>query len=230
MKVKICGITVLDDALAAVEAGADMLGFNFYPPSPRYVGRATCARLVNALQSRSLAVTTVGIFVDMSPVDVLAILDECGLDLAQLSGNEPPDDLDILGERAFKGIRPQDSREAPVLAARYACRAEPPVLLVDASAGAGQFGGTGRVADWGAASALAGQYPILLAGGLRPENVAAAVAAVHPWGVDVASGVESSPGRKDAAMTAAFVRAARGPQCEHLSSKRRGSREGRLSA
>jgi len=209
-QVKICGITVLEDALAAIEAGADLLGFNFHPPSPRYVGRAICARLVGALRDRGLAVVTVGIFVDMPPADILAMLDECGLDLAQLSGDESPDDLAVLGERAFKGIRPRDSREALALAALYACRAAPPVLLADASVGAGQFGGTGRVADWDAARALTVRHSILLAGGLRPENVADAVAAVHPWGVDVASGVESSPGRKDAAKMVAFLRAARG--------------------
>ena len=137
-------------------------------------------------------------------------MDECGLDLAQLSGDEPPSDLVMLGERAFKGIRPRDAAEAVTLAARYVVRVAPPVLLVDASAGAGQFGGTGQVGDWDAAAAVAAAHPILLAGGLRPENVAAAIAAVQPWGVDVASGVESSPGRKDAAKMRDFVRAANG--------------------
>ena len=89
MIIKICGITTLDDALAAVEAGADMLGFNFYPPSPRYVERTTCIRLVNAIRNRGLAVTMVGVFVNTPPAEVGRILAECGLDLAQLSGDEP---------------------------------------------------------------------------------------------------------------------------------------------
>jgi phosphoribosylanthranilate isomerase len=210
MNIKICGITTLDDALAAVEAGANMLGFNFYPPSPRYIAPAACAAMVAALRTRGVATTMVGVFVNLPPDRVAAIMDECGLDLAQLSGDESPSDLMSLGERAFKGIRPRDAAEAVTLTARYVGRAASPVLLVDASAGAGQFGGTGQIGDWDAAAAVAGTHPILLAGGLRPENVAAAVAAVRPWGVDVASGVEASPGRKDAAKMRAFVRAANG--------------------
>jgi phosphoribosylanthranilate isomerase len=210
MRVKICGITTLDDALAAVEAGADMLGFNFYPPSPRYIEPAACAAMVSALLARGAAKTTVGVFVNMPPERVAAILDECGLDLAQLSGDEPPSDLMMLGELAFKGIRPRDAGEAMTLSARYVFHIAPPALLIDASIGAGQFGGTGQVGDWDAAAAIAAAHPILLAGGLRPENVAAAIAAVQPWGVDVASGVESSPGRKDATKMRDFVRAANG--------------------
>ena len=210
MNIKICGITTLNDTLAAVEAGADMLGFNFYPPSPRSIEPATCGTMVAALRARGAPTTMVGVFVNMPPDRVAAIMDECGLDLAQLSGDEPPSDLVMLGERAFKGIRPRDAVEAVTLAARYVVRGAPPVLLVDASAGAGQFGGTGQVGDWDAAAAVAAAHPILLAGGLRPENVAAAIAAVQPWGVDVASGVESSPGRKDAAKMRDFVRAANG--------------------
>lgn len=210
MKIKICGITALDDALAALDAGADMLGFNFYPPSPRCIERAACAAMVAAIRSRGYGATLIGVFVNAPPDEVSAILDECGLDLAQLSGDEPPADLARLGERAFKAIRPRDADEAVELTARYARRAAAPALLVDAAAGAGQFGGTGMTGDWHAARSSAAQQPILLAGGLRPANVAAAVAAVQPWGVDVASGVEASPGRKDPAKMRAFVRAAHG--------------------
>ena len=210
MIVKICGITALEDALAAIEAGADMLGFNFYPPSPRYIAPSACAKMIATLQAHGAQATMVGVFVNRPPTEIAAILDECGLDLAQLSGDEPPSDLAVLGERAFKGIRPKDARAAIDLAARYTGRIAPPVLLLDASAGAGQFGGTGLVGDWDAARAVAAAHPALLAGGLRPDNVAAAIAAVRPWGVDVASGVESSPGRKDAAKMRTFVKAARG--------------------
>ena len=171
MNIKICGITTLDDTLAAVDAGADMLGFNFYPPSPRYIEPAACTAMVAALRARGAATTMVGVFVNLPPDRVAAILDECGLDLAQLSGDEPPSDLVTLGERAFKGIRPRDAAESVTLAARYVVRHTPPVLLVDASA-RGAFGGTGQIGDWDAAAAVAAAHPILLAGGLRPENVA----------------------------------------------------------
>lgn len=210
MKVKICGIITLDDALAALDAGADMLGFNFYPPSPRYIEPLACAEMIATLRTRGAPATLVGVFVNLPPTEIAAILDECGLDLAQLSGDEPPADLAWLGARAFKAIRPRDAHEAARLAAVYTQRTAPPVLLADASAGAGQFGGTGQTGDWRAARALAARGPILLAGGLRPENVVAAVAAVQPWGVDVASGVETSPGHKDGAKMKAFVRAANG--------------------
>jgi phosphoribosylanthranilate isomerase len=209
MRVKICGITTLEDALAAIEAGADMLGFNFYPLSPRRIEPAACATMISALRARGAPTTMVGVFVNMPPERVAAILDECGLDLAQLSGDEPSSDLALLGEWAFKGIRPRDAAESISLASRYVVRSAPPVLLLDASVGSGQFGGTGQVGDWAAAAAVAAAHPILLAGGLRAENVAAAIEALQPWGVDVASGVESSPGRKDAAKMRAFVRAAR---------------------
>ncbi|MCX7670029.1 MAG: phosphoribosylanthranilate isomerase [Anaerolineae bacterium] len=207
MIVKICGITTLDDALAALDAGADMLGFNFYPPSPRYIAPAACMALVQALRRRGTRAILVGVFVNTPPAEVAAILETCELDLAQLSGDEPTTDLIPLGERAFKAIRPRDADHAAALAATYARRMTPPALLVDAAAGAGRFGGTGQVADWTAAAAIAAATPILLAGGLHPANVAAAIAAVRPWGVDVASGVEATPGRKDVEKMKAFVRA-----------------------
>jgi indole-3-glycerol phosphate synthase/phosphoribosylanthranilate isomerase len=204
--VKICGITNLNDALAAVEAGADILGFNFYEPSPRYVCPADCARLVAALQNRGASVTMVGVFVNSPLQEVASILNNCGLDLAQLHGDEPPVFLEALDGQAFKAIRPPTLAAAQIEARRYACRAAPPALLVDAFR-SGQYGGTGQIGDWTLAGALAAEYPLLLAGGLRPENVATAVAQVRPWGVDAASGVEASPGRKDADKMKAFVSA-----------------------
>jgi phosphoribosylanthranilate isomerase len=208
MKIKICGIKTLDDALAAIDAGADMLGFNFYPPSPRYIEPQRCAHLVAALHELSAGITTVGVFVNTPPADVRAILVTCGLDQAQLSGDEPPEALAALSGRAFKALRPRKASAARLAAARYA-RCTAPALLVDAATAADQFGGTGHAADWRIAAALAAKLPLLLAGGLRPDNVAAAIAAVRPWGVDVASGVESAPGVKEAAKMRAFVRAAR---------------------
>lgn len=219
MKVKICGITTLDDALAAVEAGADLLGFNFYPKSTRFIEPATCARLVDALRRHGAKVTLVGVFVNAAPATVAHCLDVCNLDYAQLHGDEPPENLATLAPWAFKAIRPSSTEEAKRLALRYVPPAadgcetlvsDPPrpAFLLDAAA-PGQFGGSGQVADWAMARVLARRWPLLLAGGLRSDNVAAAIAAVRPWGVDVASGVESQPGRKGVALMQAFIQAAR---------------------
>jgi phosphoribosylanthranilate isomerase len=211
--VKICGVKTLDDALASLDAGAGMLGFNFHPPSPRYLTVDACARLAAHIRDRGEPITLVGVFVNRPPDEVRAIMDECGLDLAQLSGDEPPDDLLAIGPRAFKAIRAITGSDAAEQARRYRVTVpDAPALLLDASAAAGSFGGTGQTADWQVAAALAVEIPLMLAGGLRPDNVAAAIIAVRPWGVDVASGVESAPGIKDPRKIAAFVAAARSPQ------------------
>jgi phosphoribosylanthranilate isomerase len=204
-QIKICGITCLEDGLAAVEAGANLLGFNFYSPSPRFITPQDCARLVARLPGE---VVKVGVFVNASPAEVAAVLEDCGLDLAQLSGDEPPSDLEAIGVRAFKALRPADERAVEQALACYPPRPVPPAWLIDAFQ-PGRYGGTGQTADWSLAAGLAQRAPILLAGGLNPENAAQAVARVQPWGVDVASGVESAPGRKDPGKMAAFVAAAR---------------------
>lgn len=205
MPIKICGLTHLDDALAAIDAGADYLGFNFYPKSPRYISPADCTRIIAALAARhSSLVTFVGVFVNEPPARVAAILDHCGLDLAQLHGDEPPGHLVGLWGRAYKAFRGvADGTDYSAFA-----HISPgfPSLLVDAHA-PNAYGGTGQIADWDAARAVAAQYPIFLAGGLTPENVADAIARVNPWGVDVASGVESAPGRKDHRKMRAFAKA-----------------------
>jgi indole-3-glycerol phosphate synthase/phosphoribosylanthranilate isomerase len=206
-RVKICGITTRQDGLAAVDAGADMLGFNFYPRSKRYIPPEKCVHIVSVLAQYTARVQLVGVFVNATRAEIEAITDECHLDLVQLSGDEPPEFLRALGLPTLKGIRPASLEEAQAAAARFA-RPAAPALLVDAYR-PGEYGGTGHTGDWALARALAEQYPILLAGGLTPDNVAAAVAQVRPWGVDVASGVESSPSRKDAAKMKAFVQAAR---------------------
>ena len=207
--VKICGIRTPGDALAAVDAGADMLGFNFYPLSPRYLEPDACAALVGALKaSRPRLPKLVGVFVNAAPGEMLRILTECQLDYAQLSGDEPVDDLKLLNACAFKAVRPRSLAEAQTLAKRYASRMTP-ALLLDAS-NTGLYGGSGAVADWSTAAAVAATTPVMLAGGLTPDNVAAAVAAVRPWGVDVASGVESAPGVKDAAKMRLFVERTKG--------------------
>jgi phosphoribosylanthranilate isomerase len=208
MKVKICGLTTLEDSLAAVEAGADLLGFNFYPPSPRYLLPKICAQITGALRARGCQAALVGVFVNAPAEHIRQILDECGLDAAQLSGDEPPQVLSELGVRAFKALRPASAAALAESLRIFPPPAGEPAWLVDAYR-PGEYGGTGHAADWELASELAGQAPILLAGGLRPDNVALAVQAVRPWGVDTASGVESAPGLKDVEKMRAFIRAAR---------------------
>ena len=217
MKVKICGLTNSKDAIAAVEAGADMVGFNFYPGSPRYIEPDRCAEIIAAFSAQQIAVLTVGVFVNASAATVANILQKCGLDLAQLHGDEPPAILEQLEGRAFKAIRPQTPFAADEEARRYAHLRpdDGPALLVDAYK-SGYYGGTGSVGDWSLAESLAAEVPILLAGGLTPDNVTAALAQVRPWGVDVASGVESRPGLKDPDKLERFVRAVRDSEREMM--------------
>lgn len=208
MHIKICGLTNLDDTLAAIDLGADYLGFNFYPKSPRFIEPAACAEVHAQLDRRGLLrrVTTVGIFVNRAPAEVAALLDQCGLGLAQLHGEEPPEELGVLWGRAFKALRGAPPEAELQAVARFS--PGQPAILLDAHA-PGAYGGTGQVGDWPAAAQAAARYPIFLAGGLTPANVAAAIAQVRPWGVDVASGVEAAPGRKDREKMRAFVAEAR---------------------
>ncbi len=226
-RVKICGLTNLDDALAAAEAGADLLGFIFYDKSPRHVDVRSAAAIIRELRTsdhRSPILGTgepgspitdhrspllVGVFVNPSLEQVVRTLDYCGLDLAQLHGEEAPDLLAALPGRAFKALRPKDAAEAASQAELFAPfgPAGGPDLLVDAYHPTLR-GGAGQTGDWSLAAGLAGQHRLLLAGGLTPDNVAHAIAQVQPWGVDVASGVEAAPGRKDPARVRAFIAAA----------------------
>jgi phosphoribosylanthranilate isomerase len=207
MIVKICGIKTLEVSLNALEAGADMLGFNFYLPSPRYIQPEKCAEIISSLKSQGAGFTAVGVFVNQNPQQIQEIMETCQLDLAQLAGDEQPGDLAALNGKAFKAVRPHSIQEAEAQIQLLA-RSTAPALLVDAHV-KGAYGGTGETGDWSLARHMMGQAPMLLAGGLNPENVAAAVHAVDPWGVDVASGVESSPGVKDPAKISAFISAAR---------------------
>ena len=198
-KIKICGIKTVNDALAAMDAGADLLGFNFYPKSPRYIDVDTCRDIMSVMRKYG-HITYVGLFVNASVAEVRATVETCGLSLAQLHGDETSEMLDALDGKAFKAFRgvPQNINGF--------ARSDAPALLVDADV-KGAYGGTGVPADWNKAADLAKQYSLLLAGGLTPENVADAVRLVKPWGVDVASGVESSAGSKDASKMRAFVQA-----------------------
>lgn len=200
-RIKICGIKSVDDALAAMDAGADFLGFNFHPKSPRYVDVGICRNITSAMRKYA-HVTLVGVFVNASAAEVRSTIETCGLSLAQLHGDEPIDVFNEMQGRAFKAFR-----GVPAEVDGFA-RSTPPALLLDASVRSA-YGGTGVTADWDAAAELAANYPVMLAGGLNPNNVAEAIEMVRPWGVDVASGVESTPGVKDAAKMNAFVAAVR---------------------
>jgi phosphoribosylanthranilate isomerase len=202
-KIKICGIKALPDALAAVEAGADMLGFNFYPKSVRCIDIQTCAQITSVLRQKHPAVQLVGVFVNASIESIQRALEICSLDFAQLSGEESPELCAALEGMAFKAFH-----GVPDGGVQLYARGEAPALLLDGAAGR-SYGGTGVAADWPAAAELARLYPLLLAGGLRPDNVGEAVEQVRPWGVDVASGVELRPGEKDVHKMSAFVQAVR---------------------
>lgn len=211
MKIKICGIRTIEEARWAAASGADFLGFNFYPPSPRYISVTECCQIVQVLRSEMPNPLLVGVFVNQPPQEVVEVMEGCNLDLAQLSGDERLEDQTFLGERAYKALRL--SKDVPMLAwddldESIYRRKTPPALLVDASI-PGEYGGTGQLADWDLAASIAAQKPIFLAGGLTPSNVAEAIRRVRPWGVDVASGVEATPGKKDEAKIKAFIQNAR---------------------
>lgn len=191
-RVKICGITRPEDAVAAVAAGADALGFVFWAKSPRVVapaGAAAIAAMVPAL------VTRVGVFVNASPDEVRQVVRDARLDVVQLHGDERVQDYAACGAPLIKAIALE--AESDVERA-LAC---PPqvTVLIDASDRA-RRGGTGQQADWTLARRVASARPVMLAGGLAPHNVGDAIRAVRPWAIDLSSGVESSPGRKDAAL------------------------------
>ncbi len=213
MIVKICGITCLEDAYIAVEAGADMLGFNFYRPSPRSISPESCAQILHKLKNDKRTFQAIGVFVNEPRQVIYDIMEHCGLDQAQLSGDEPPELLSVLDCRGFKAIRECNSDKALEDARLFARQKCEPALLLDA-AHSNQYGGTGQVADWQTGHMLAERFPILLAGGLTPLNVAGAIKKVKPWGVDVASGVEARPGRKDPNKLIDFIKAAQGQETE----------------
>jgi phosphoribosylanthranilate isomerase len=216
-RVKICGLTNLADAQAAIAAGADLLGFNFYRPSPRYIAPDAAAEIITILRVKSghngnpLLFQCAGVFVNAPLEEVLAIQSLCELDLLQMSGDETPEYMQASGARAFKALRPPTPASAQADLVRFApiSGAREPTFLLDASH-AQLYGGTGKMADWTLAREIAGLYPILLAGGLTSANVASAIATVQPWGVDVASGVERAPGAKDSIKMRDFIQAAKG--------------------
>jgi phosphoribosylanthranilate isomerase len=199
VRVKICGITRLEDALLAADLGADALGFNLWPGSKRHVDASLAREIVDHLPP---FVTAVGVFVNQPPTEVLTLAAEAGLAVVQLHGDEPWEDVNGYPIPAVKAIR-LSGPESLVDLNRYRVRA----FLLDAP-GAG-FGGSGTTCDWQLAAEVAARSHVILAGGLTPDNVAEAIRAVRPWAVDVASGVESSPGVKDPEKLRRFVERAR---------------------
>ena len=196
-KVKICGVTGVADALAAAGAGADMIGLNFYEGSPRHVTPARAAEIARALPP---FVLRVGVFVDPAEELVLRALGECNLNLLQFHGGEPSDFCTQFGVMSVKAVRVRDAESLQTLADFHT-----DAFLLDAHSKAG-LGGTGEKFNWGlAVAAQKFGRPIFLAGGLTPENVADAVRQVRPFAVDVSSGVESAPGKKDVAKVRAFI-------------------------
>ena len=209
MKVKICGLTNLDDALTVAEAGADMLGFIFYPPSPRFIPINECTELMSGLRQRGISTPCVGVFVNNDTATITQVIEDCDLQFAQLHGDEPPADLDALGNQAYKAVRPRSLTEAINALRNYAGRsATTPSLLLDTYR-SNSYGGTGERANWELAAELARRTPMLLAGGLTPANVISALTKVCPWGVDVSTGVELSPGIKDRKKVTDFVKTVR---------------------
>lgn len=204
IKVKVCGITNAADALAAVEAGADALGFIFYEKSPRYVVPAVAANIIAELPP---LVTPVGVFVNEGLATVRSIMDTCGLAMAQLHGDENVSYCRELARPAMKALRLRD-RGSLLALAEYQGRGGVRGFVLDAFSEL-SYGGTGQITDWGLAAEVAKSTPLLLAGGLTPDNVTEAIRTVRPYGVDVSSGVESAPGKKDHAKMRAFVDAVR---------------------
>jgi phosphoribosylanthranilate isomerase len=191
VKLKVCGVTSLEDACGAIDCGAEYLGFNFYTKSPRYIAPAAARAIIERLPSD---VVSVGVFVnEPRPEDVVEILRVSGARMAQLHGDESPDYCAGVGaERVIKALRAGDDFDA-----RRVLDYPASAVLLDAF-DAKLYGGTGRTANWTIAREAARLTRVFLAGGLSPDNIVEAIRAVEPFAVDVNSGVESAPGRKDA--------------------------------
>ncbi|OIP33750.1 MAG: hypothetical protein AUK27_09730 [Deltaproteobacteria bacterium CG2_30_66_27] len=206
-RVKICGVTRTEDAAHAVACGAEAIGINFFPGSQRFVREEEAREIVKAVAGRA---EVVGVFVNAAPGKIVELCGRLGIHRVQLHGDEPPGDASRIPLWRMKAVHADRTPDLPALLA-YPCEA----FLFDAG-GTGAYGGTGRELAWGELGGrfpgLAGRCgrggarkPWLLAGGLTPENVERAILAARPFGVDVASGVESSPGRKDPWKVKTFI-------------------------
>lgn len=203
MFVKICGITRLEDALAAADAGASAIGFVFWPNSPRFIDPYRARAIVRRLPP---FVTPVGLFVDQPPEFIAGVSSLVRLGAVQLHGDETPAFASAIGLPVIKALPVEGARDWPVGA----------TLLLDAHDPA-RRGGTGRTIDWHAAATVAAERRVLLAGGLTPENVADAIARVRPFGIDVSSGVERAPGVKDRHRITALFEAVHGS--DHITTR-----------
>ncbi|MBI4464218.1 MAG: phosphoribosylanthranilate isomerase [Acidobacteria bacterium] len=220
--VKICGIRHAEDAAVAVEAGASALGFNFWSGTPRYIAPEEAARIIEGLEGLRAAVPRdiwrVGVFVDEALERVLEIAAETGISVLQLHGSESPEYLERLGswpkiKAIIKALRVSDDFQPEQLLRYRSANA----FLLDGFV-AGMHGGTGKSFDWTRAEKAASFGKIILAGGLNPDNVGMAVRQVRPWGVDVCSGVEITPGKKDPQRIWEFIQAVRAAEAEMAAS------------
>jgi len=201
VRIKICGITRVEDALAATRLGADAIGLVFYPDSPRAVGIDTARRIAGMLPP---FVTRVGLFVNATVDEINKVLQAVALDLLQFHGTEEPSECARYSKPYIKAVRMSDVVDVQREARRYA---DASALLLDAYV-KGKHGGTGATFNWSSVPADVGK-PIILAGGLTAENVASAIRQILPYAVDVSGGVESGKGIKDASKMAEFIREVR---------------------
>ena len=197
-RIKVCGITRLEDALAASDLGVDALGFVFYPKSPRYIKPARAAAIIRQLPP---FVSAVGLFVNPTQDDIAQVLQDAPLDIIQLHGDETAEFCQAQERRVLKAL-PVSTAEDLQRAQAYDCP-----LLLDAKAPPGVFGGTGNAFDWSLLKGFEHKYPLTLAGGLNADNVSRALAVRQWFALDVSSGLETSPGVKDAGKMRAFARA-----------------------
>lgn len=210
-RVKICGVTLPDDAARVSAAGADFIGLNFWPRSKRYVDPERAPMLASVARGAGSA-KLVGVFVDPDVDEVLAVTAQVDLDIIQLHGDEHPDQVQRISRAVYRPVW----KAVPVASQRDIEHLDVwPVEAILLDAPTPGRGGAGAKFDWKLAREARERFPrlhVVLAGGLRPDNVADAIAAVDPWAVDVASGVEAGPGIKDAAKLDAFVAAVRSPR------------------
>jgi len=213
LQIKICGLTRVDDALGCVELGADAIGLVFYPKSPRYITMQKAKEICLALPEK---IKTVGVFVDETFSNIMHIVQYCGLKGVQLHGNEPPHLVDRLVSDNFIVIKALFSGRKPHIDDAFNYRAS--AFLVECGKGV-LPGGNAEVWNWEEARRLGNKFPLILAGGLSFENVAEAVKASLPDAVDISSGVESSPGRKDMNKVASFIKEISGCSAQQITKK-----------